>query len=301
MTVRLGINPIGWINDDIRWLGDEISLESCLSEARAAGFSGIELGRKFPRRTEVLRPILERHGLALVSGWYSARLLERSVADEIALMRDHLELLVAMGCQTMIYAETTGEIVGRVSDGLSKRPKIEGTAAWREFGRKTTEIAEHMRALGLRLAFHHHMGTVIQSAEDIDRLLENTGEAVGLLLDTGHLIFGGGDLGAGARRWAKRIAHVHCKDVRRVALQAAREQDTSFAQAVISGTFTVPGDGIIDFSGMAASLAASDYRGWIVNEAEQDPRLAPPAIYARMGCRYLTEMCAAAGLAIAAP
>src|SRR5215813_3545385 len=106
--IRLGINPIGWTNDDVRWLAEDIPLEVCLAEARAAGFAGIELGRKFPRRAKTLGPILRRHGLALVSGWYSARLLERSVKEEIAAMHDHLELLKALGAPVMVFAETVG-------------------------------------------------------------------------------------------------------------------------------------------------------------------------------------------------
>jgi inosose dehydratase len=300
MTVRLGINPIGWTNDDIPWLGDLLPLDLCLAQAAAAGFSGIELGRKFPRQPKPLRRALDRHGLKLVSGWYSARLLERSVQDEIAALEDHLVLHVALGAEVMVFAETTGETVGHVGAGASKRPTIAGTAQWRELGRKLTAVADHMAARGVRMAVHHHMGTVVQSAGDIDRLFDNCGESVGLLLDTGHLTYAGGDPVKLAQRYASRISHVHCKDVRRGALAAAHSRDASFSQAVIMGIFTVPSDGIVDFDSVFKVLAKASYSGWLVQEAEQDPRLAPPDVYARLGHDHMAALCRKHRLKLAA-
>ena len=135
MSVRLGINPIGWTNDCMPWLGDFISLDTCLAEAKQAGFSGVELGRKFPRSAEALGPILKRHGLQLVSGWYSANLLERDAAAEIAAMKDHLALLQALGAEVMVFAEATGEIINQVGAPISRRPKITSAAEWKRLGR----------------------------------------------------------------------------------------------------------------------------------------------------------------------
>lgn len=299
MTVRLGINPIGWTNDCMRWLGDSIPLDVCLAEARAAGFEGVELGRKFPRRSAELRPILERHGLRLVSGWYSARLLERDLKAEIAAMADHLTLLKDLGATVMVFAETTGEIINAVGAPASTRPRLTGAGEWRRLGQSVTAIAEHLAEHGLRLAFHHHMGTVVETAEEIDRLMEETGDSVGLLLDTGHLTFAGGDPVAAAERHAKRIVHVHCKDVRRYALASCRRLDASFSEAVLAGIFTAPGDGIVDFAGVLRVLKAADYSGWLVQEAEQDPRRAHPALYAELGCAELTRLARGAGFKLA--
>jgi inosose dehydratase len=159
---------------------------------------------------------------------------------------------------------------------------------WEEYGARLTELAQRMRGRGMRMAFHHHMGTVVQSAQDIDTLMSCSGPAVELLLDTGHMTFAGADPIEFARRYANRIAHVHCKDLRADVLDAARNRDTSFLDAVLAGVFTVPGDGIIDYGAVLAPLAAAGYRGWLVVEAEQDPAIAHPLTYATLGQRSLS-------------
>ena len=280
MSVRLGINPIGWTNDCMPWLGDFISLDTCLAEARKAGFSGVELGRKFPRSARELAPILKKHGLKLVSGWYSANLLERDAKAEIAAMKDHLTLLKSLGAEVMVFAETTGEIINQVGAPISRRPKVKNAAEWKRLGSRFTEVADYMLGQGVQMAVHHHMGTVVESQQDVDRLLENSGKAVGLLLDTGHMTFAGGDPIAVARKYADRIKHVHCKDIRRYALAACKQRDVSFSEAVLCGIFTAPGDGLVDFRSVFDILAKAKYNGWLVQEAEQDPRVAHPASYA---------------------
>ena len=299
MTVKLGINPIGWTNDCMHWLGDFITLERCLAEVKQAGFSGVELGRKFPRQAAQLGPLLEAHDLQLVSGWYSAELLTRDAKAEIAAMREHLALLAGLGSPVMVFAETTKEIINNVGAPASARPKIESAAEWKRLGQRFTAVADHLQAKGVRMAVHHHMGTVIQTAEDVDRLMENTGPAVGLLLDTGHMTFAGGDPLAVARRHADRIVHVHCKDIRRYALAACQGRDVSFSQAVLEGLFTAPGDGMVDYPGLLKILAGARYSGWLVQEAEQDPRIAHPLTYASLGCAHLKKLCATAKLKLA--
>ena len=299
MTVKLGINPIGWTNDCMHWLGDFITLERCLAEVKQAGFSGVELGRKFPRQAAQLGPLLEAHDLQLVSGWYSAELLTRDAKAEIAAMREHLALLAGLGSPVMVFAETTKEIINNVGAPASARPKIESAAEWKRLGQRFTAVADHLQAKGVRMAVHHHMGTVIQTAEEVDRLMENTGPAVGLLLDTGHMTFAGGDPLAVARRHADRIVHVHCKDIRRYALAACQGRDVSFSQAVLEGLFTAPGDGMVDYPGLFKILAAARYSGWLVQEAEQDPRIAHPLTYASLGCAHLKKLCATAKLKLA--
>jgi inosose dehydratase len=300
MSIRLGINPIGWTNDCMGWLGDLILPDTCLAEARGAGFSGIELGRKLPREAGRLGAMLKRHGLDLVSGWYSARLWERDAKAEIAAMRPHLKLLKALRAPVMVFAETSGEIVNNVAAPLSSRPRIAKAADWRRLGRRFTEVAKHLAGEGVPMAVHHHMGTMIQTEADIDRLMENSGEAVGLLLDTGHLTLAGGDPVGLARKFGPRIRHVHCKDVRRYALAACIARDVSFSEAVLCGVFTAPGDGIVDYPGVLKALARARYSGWLVQEAEQDPRLAHPATYARLGRAHLARVSAAARLKLAA-
>ena len=291
--VRLGTNPIAWSNDDLRELGGATPLETCLREARKAGFEGIEMGHKFPREAAALRQALAPSGLALVSGWYSAELLRRDVAAERIAMRPHLELLQALGCRVLIVAETSNAIHGNRAVPLSRRPVLPAED-WPEFGRRLTELGKVVADAGLDLVYHHHMGTVVQSEEEIDRLMDGTAPALRLLLDTGHALFGGADPVVLARRWCERIGHVHCKDVRPDVPHEARQRDLSFLDAVIVGVFTVPGDGIVDFPAVLRELP--DYDRWLVVEAEQDPAKANPLHYARLGHNNLRRYAEEAGL-----
>ena len=287
MSVRLGISPIGWSNDDLPELGGDILLDTCLAEASEAGFEGIELGHKFPRDPALLQSLLGDHELHLVSGWYSGRLLERSVAEELVAIEPHRAVLAAMGSAVLVYAETSGGIAGDRTRPLSRRPSLPN-GHWRDFGIHLTELADRLAERGIRLAYHHHMGTVVETAAEIDRLMASTGGSVGLLLDTGHLAFAGADPVDIAWRHGLRISHVHCKDVRPDVLARARAADQSFLDSVIDGVFTVPGDGAIDFVAVLGALKAANYRGWLVVEAEQDPAKAPPLVYARRGFAYLS-------------
>jgi len=289
MTVRLGINPLTWTNDDLPSLGAETSLETCLREAREAGFEGVELGNKFPRQASVLGPILREHDLALVSGWYSGRLLERDADAEWIAMRPHFELLHALDCKVMVFAEVSRCTHGDQRAPMSRRPFLP-EEEWARFGERMTTLAERMQREGLRMAYHHHMGTVVQSAQDIDRLMASTGEAVGLLLDTGHLTYAGGDPAHAAAQYASRIVHVHCKDVRKSVLERSRNRDASFLDSVLDGVFTVPGDGMVDYRQALQPIAKAGYSGWLVVEAEQDPAVAIPHVYAQMGWKNLSAV-----------
>lgn len=289
MTIRIGANPIIWSNDDLRELGAETSLETCLSQASQIGFEGMELGHKFPREPGQLAPILDRYGLACVSGWYSAQLLVRDARTEFSLLRPHLDLLKALGSSVLVFAEVTGAIHGDLSRRLSERPRLH-TDQWRDFGRRMTEIAEMTAAEGVRLAYHHHMGTVVQSEDDIHALMECCGPQVQLLLDTGHATFAGADPIGLARAYASRIGHIHAKDVRADVCAQAKVRDWSFLRSVLEGVFTVPGDGAVDFAAVFRALRT--YSGWIVLEAEQDPKRADPLTYASLGHANLRRLVA---------
>jgi inosose dehydratase len=294
MTVRIGINPLTWTNDDMPELGGDTPLEVCLGEGRAAGYAGFELGHKFPRDPEVLGPILAAHGLALVSGWYSAGLLQRSAGQEIAALQEHLALLKALGCEVMVFAETTGSVHGRRDVPVSARPEMDA-AEWELLTRRLEAVGDYLAGAGVQLAYHHHMGTVIETGQDIDRLMGATSDAVGLLLDTGHLTYAGGDIMDTMRRHGERIVHVHCKDVRPAVLEQVRAADSSFLDAVLAGVFTVPGDGCIDYARVWERLRELGYSGWLVVEAEQDPARAEPIVYARKGFDHLSRIVGQAG------
>ncbi|MFL5337658.1 MAG: myo-inosose-2 dehydratase [Geminicoccaceae bacterium] len=298
MSVRLGINPITWTNDDVPELGGATPLETCLAETRLAGYAGTELGGKFPRQSDELRKLLNEHSLVLVSGWYDGRSLEHDVAWEFDAVLPHLELLRDLGCQHMVYADTSRRAENDLWGPVSRRPRL-AAEDWPAYGAKLTALAERMAVFGVGMAFHHHMGTIVESDEEVDLLMEHTGPAVGLLYDTGHSAFAGGDPVALVRRHVARIVHVHCKDTRPDILARARRDDLSFMQAVIDGIFTVPGDGSIDYATILKVLADHGYAGWLVVEAEQDPAKAHPLTYARLGFCNVARLALQAGFTIA--
>jgi inosose dehydratase len=296
-AVRLGIAPIGWSNDDLPELGGEITLEQCLREAREAGYAGVEKGGKFPMDPKVLGPILEDHDLALVSGWFSGELRHGTVAREQQRMAQQLALFRALGAPVIVYAETTGTVQANIDVPVADRP-VMPDEDFKRYGENLTELAEWLRAEGCPMTFHHHMGTVVETAREIDLLMAHSGEEVGLLLDTGHLTFAGGDVLATTRRHGARINHVHCKDIRKDVLAQHLAERWSFLNGVLAGVFTVPGDGMIDYGPFAALLAEIGYQGWVVVEAEQDPAKANPLEMARVGHEALTKAFTDAGFAI---
>lgn len=297
MFIRFAIAPIAWTNSDLPQLGGDTSLETCLLESRAAGYSGTETGVKFPMDARKLGPILASHRLALVSGWFSGELLSGSLEREKERMARQLTTFKALNAPLLIYAETSGSVQAKQDRGISERPRLADEEI-RAYGHKLTELAEWMAGEGMPMSYHHHMGTVIENEREVDLLMRHTGAAVGLLLDTGHLAYAGASVLDATRRHARRINHVHCKDIRWSVLKVARQEDMSFLDAILAGVFTVPGDGMIDYYAFARLLAEIGYSGWAVVEAEQDPVKAPPAKYAKMGYRHLTEAFRAAGYEI---
>lgn len=295
MSVRFGVSPIAWINDDMPELGGDTPIEQVLADARDLGFAGIELGGKFPRDPDALKRLLASYELELVGGWYSASLLTRSAADEIEALRSHLDLLQALGSEVFVIAETSNAIHGTRDCPTSASPVL-GDEEWKSFGERLTAVAEFIENSGLRFAYHHHLGTVVETAGELDRFLQSTGDSVGLTLDTGHAALGGIDALEVIRSAYGRIAHVHCKDVRRQVFDRVVARGASFLDGVLEGIFTVPGDGDLDFNGVMEGLSAIDYAGWIIIEAEQDPALANPRSYARLGLGFLRGQAVLSGL-----
>lgn len=291
MRVKLAINPLTWTNDDMPELGAETPLETCLAEAKLAGFAGVELGNKFPRTASALKPILDAHGLALASGWYGSNLLERDVDAEMAAAEPHIALLSALGCTAMVHCEVTSAIHGNKGKPVAERPVLT-EQQWDVLLPRLDEMAKRLGDRGLAMAYHHHMGTLIESEAEIDRMMAGT-KHVGLLLDTGHLTFAGGDPVRAARNHAKRVTHFHAKDIRADVMADVKARRLSFLDSVLAGVFTVPGDGCVDYAAVLPPVAAAGYSGWLVVEAEQDPAIAHPLTYARMGHDNLARFAAA--------
>jgi len=288
-NVRIGINPISWSNDDLPALGGETPLETALREGAEIGYQGFELGNKFPSEPAALKAKLAEYGVACVSGWYSGHLAEGSVDAEIARCAAHMAKLKFNGSRVVVYGEVAGSIQGRIDTPLARRPRFADEAAWVAYGRRLNAFGAHLKAeYGMTLAYHHHMGAYVESPADVDHLMAVTGADVGLLFDTGHAFYGGAaDPVALLKKHLGRVVHVHCKDVRASVVAQARNDGWSFLTGVINGTFTVPGDGVIDFESVLRTLHAGGYEGWLVVEAEQDPAVAPSYAYAKKGFQTL--------------
>ncbi|GGX78986.1 myo-inosose-2 dehydratase [Vogesella alkaliphila] len=290
--VKIGINPISWCNDDLPSLGGETTLDTILREGSEIGYQGFELGNKFPRTAAELKAVLAPYGVECVSGWYSGYLAERSAEEEIAAVEGHLSLLVESGCQVMVYGEVGGSIQGQIGTALYKRPTFTSEEAWQQYAAKLNTFAAHLASRGIKLAYHHHMGAFVETPADVDKLMLLTSPDVGLLFDTGHMYFAGGDPLTELNKHIDRVVHVHCKDVRAEVLRRARNGSWSFLQSVLNGAFTVPGDGDIQFGPILARLAQHGYQGWLVVEAEQDPTIAPSYEYAQKGFNTLSGLVA---------
>jgi len=277
--LKIGVSPILWSNDDLPELGADVSLEQCLSEARRSGFEGIEMGHKFPRDPQSLRRVLTTHQLELASGWFGSHLLSHSVDEEMSRIQPLLLRLEAAECPLIQVAEMTGAVHRDRGVPVHRRPLLHPEGV-KIFGESLTLLAEALQARGFRLCYHHHMGTVVEGLEDIEALVEHSGEALGLTVDTGHALYAGFDPKELFLRHGDRVVHVHLKEVRPTMLESA--QKSSFLDAVVEGIFTVPGDGHYDFRGFLHELTQA-YAGWLIVEADQDPARADPFVYANMG------------------
>jgi inosose dehydratase len=295
--ILYGTNPIAWSNDDDHTLGASISLETCLRQAGEIGFDGIEKGHKFPTDPTALKAVLEPNGLRFVSGWHSLNLLTQSLDEEKKSIQPHLDLLKAMGATVCIVCECSNAIHGNDDVAVNDRPKLT-EEEWPKFCAALEEIAAYCAAQGVTLVYHHHMGTIIENEEEIDRLMANTGPHTRLLLDTGHAFFGGGDPLALAKRHMGRVSHLHAKNVRPDVMDEVRNDNLSFLEGVRRGVFTVPGDvdGAVDFEPVLKVAAEHNYSGWLVIEAEQDPAQRDPVTYQSMGLRALKQMSRDVGL-----
>ena len=297
MSIKLGVAPIAWSNDDMPELGGKTTLEQCLNEASRAGFTGIEAGGKFPKNSSELIPKLKKEKLELCSGWYGAQLLNNTAKEEFSLMKNQLKLFKDCRSPCMVFAEITNSIQGDPNIALSKRPKLTKDD-WNKLINRINEISKMMMDENMPLAYHHHMGTVIETEEETKRLMENTFDTVKLLIDTGHMLFAQGDSINLVKDFSEKLIHVHCKDIRKEVLEKSLKNDSTFRQAFLDGAFTVPGDGCIDYKPFLKILKDKNYSGWLVVEAEQDPAKANPFKYAKIGYNYLNKTAIECGFEI---
>jgi len=287
----LGIAPINWSNDDLPELGADNSLDKCLSEMQEAGYAGTEFGHKFPTEVSTLKPLLSKYGLSLASMWHATYFVEHDdLEGELSRIKESLEFLSAMGTGVINLAECSGSVQGDRNKPLSNKPVFDD----REWDRLITGLrktGELCDAFGISAAFHHHMGTGVQTEDEIDRLMSSTAnEKVYLCADTGHMRFAGFDPAPIFERYMDRISHIHLKDIRESVLTEMLGEDASFLDSVIKGVFTVPGDGMIDFKPVFDLVMDSNYTGWMIVEAEGDPVKFNPLQYSKIAKRYISEM-----------
>ena len=296
--IQFGTNPIAWANDDDQSIGANIPTARILDEAgRQIGFDGIENGHRWPDEPEALRALLAEYGLKFISGWYSTELLVRSVEDEIAACQHHLAKLKHNGCKVMIVCETSNAIHGDAAKPVNDRPVL-SVDEMVAFGAKLEAFAAYLAGEGVTLVYHHHMGTIVESSEEIDALMAATGPHTHLLFDAGHCTFGGGDPVAVLTKHAARVRHFHAKNIRPAITAKVRAEGWSFLQGVVGGAFTVPGDqeGGVDFVPLLKILADHKYDGWIVIEAEQNPDERNPLLYQTLGLATLKRIAREVGL-----
>ena len=297
MKAKLGMSPIAWWNDDLPELSDDVSLEECLRQSRSAGFTGMELGRRFPSDPDEMLPILRAADVTLCGGWFSGTLSCEDMEANKERIQPMIELFKAVDAPCIVYGETGQSIQGDRNMPLNRKAVLTDDEM-KSYGRKVSEFGEWAADQGMPLSFHHHMATVVQYEHELDAFMANS--SIPLLLDAGHLAFAGGDPLRVIDKYHDRITHVHTKDIRQDVVDALDWSKDSFLDAVIKGAFTVPGDGSLDFEAIVQRLADHGYEGWFVVEAEQDPKKAPPIRMAEIGHAELMRVMTKAGYEVVA-
>lgn len=297
VKAKLGMSPIAWWNDDLPELSDDVSLEECLRQSRSAGFTGMEMGRRFPNDPSIMLPILKAADVTLCGGWFSGTLVNESLAANKDRIRPMIELFKAVDAPCIVYGEVGRSIQGNRAKPLATKPKL-ADDEMKAYAARVTEFGEWCADQGMPLSYHHHMAAVVETETELDAFMRHSGEGIPLLLDAGHLAFAGGDVLRAIDNHHKRITHVHVKDVRTDVIDRLDRSKHSFLDAVALGAFTVPGDGSLDFEAIVRRFAAHGYEGWFVVEAEQDPKKSPPLKMAQIGYKELMRVMAAAGYTV---
>lgn len=288
--VKLGIAPIAWTNDDMPDLGSENTFEQCISEMALAGFTGCEVGNKYPRDDiPALKKALSLRNMQICNAWFSSFLLTKPYDEVEKDFTDHISFLKEMGARVVGISEQSYSIQG-IDKSVFKDKYIMNDDEWARLCDGVNRLGKVAKDMGISLTYHHHMGTVVQTAAEIDRLMENTDpELFSLLYDSGHLAYCGEDYIGVLKKYANRVKHVHLKDIRPKVIDKVKKENLSFLEGVRLGTFTVPGDGAIDFGPIFDILADSGYEGYVLVEAEQDPAKANPFEYALKARKYIAE------------
>ncbi len=290
--IKLGIAPIGWTNDDMPDLGAENTFEQCVSEMALAGFKGTEIGNKYPTKVNALKKALNLRKLKIANCWFSTYLLTKPFYEVEADFHKKCKFLKAMGAKVIGVSEQSYSIQGQMDTPVFEAKHVMNEDEWALLTDGLNRLGEiALERYGISLTYHHHMGTVIQTEAEIDRMMAETDpKYVSLLFDSGHLAYCGENYMSVLRKYIGRIKHIHLKDVRPDVVAEVKRNHLSFLRGVRMGTFTVPGDGAIDFEPIFDVVANSDYTGWLLVEAEQDPAVANPLEYAIKARKYIKKV-----------
>ena len=287
--VYLACAPIAWTNDDLPDLGAENTFEQCVSEMALAGFTGSEIGNKYPKDVETLKHKLDVRGMRICNAWFSSLLLSEGYDATIEAFIKHRDFLHALGAKVIGASEQGNSIQGKDVSIFGEKP-VYTDEQWELIRKGFNKMGELAKEKGMYFTVHHHMGTGVQTAEEIDKLMEITDpNLVYLLFDTGHLSFSGEDVLGVLKKYVNRVKHVHLKSIRKDVIEDAKVKGYSFLDSVRAGSFTVPGDGDFDFTPVFDILDEAGYEGWVVVEAEQDPAKANPYEYAVLARNYIRE------------
>lgn len=288
--IKLGIAPIGWTNDDMPDLGGEVTFEQCVSEMALAGFEGCEIGNKYPKAVPELLEALNLRGLSIANRWFSSFILTAPFEDVEKDFRENCAFLAACGAKRIGVSEQSHSIQGQMDTPVFEKKYVMNDEEWKRFADGLSKLGVIAKEYGITMTYHHHMGTVVQTEEEIDRMMNSTdSESVFLLFDSGHLAYCGEDYISVLKKYAHRIKHVHLKDIRPEIVKKVKDEHLSFLQGVRLGAFTVPGDGAIDFAPIFEILDKAGYEGWLLVEAEQDPAIANPFKYAKTAREYINK------------
>lgn len=288
--VKLGIAPIAWTNDDMPDLGAENTFEQCVSEMALAGFTGCEVGNKYPKDPAVLKAALDLRGLTIANQWFSSFVLSKPMEEVEKDFIAQCKFLKAVGADTIGASEQSYSIQGQMHTPVFECKYVMVQKEWERFAKGMNRLGEIADSMGMKLVYHHHMGTVVQTAAEIDKMMDMTDpDKFSLLFDSGHLAYCGEDYVEVLKKHVKRVKHVHLKDIRPDVVKKVKDEKLSFLQGVRAGAFTVPGDGCIDFAPIFDILDAAGYKGWMIVEAEQDPAKANPLEYALKTREYIRK------------
>ena len=288
--VKLGIAPIGWTNDDMPDLGGEVTFEQCVSEMALAGFEGCEVGNKYPKTPEGIHEYLDIRGLQICNQWFSSFILTKPFEEVEKDFRAQCEFLKGCGSKRIGVSEQSYSIQGQMETPVFEKKYVMNDDEWNRFADGLSRLGVIAKEYGITLTYHHHMGTVVQTAAEVDKMMELCDpDSVFLLFDSGHLAYCGEDYMYILKKYINRIKHVHLKDIRPDVVAEVKANGLSFLQGVRKGTFTVPGDGVIDFAPIFDVLAENNYEGYVLVEAEQDPAIANPFEYALKARKYIAD------------